>query len=86
MTRFARRLVPARPDLAAAHLAGRVEAPQFVPGEPRRVAVELLDLTLAPDRAAGLATQLLHGEPFTVYEVTPYGLAWGQSALDGYVG
>jgi len=86
MSRFARRLVPARPDLAAAHLAGSVEAARFVPGEPRRVAVDVLDLTMAPDRAAGLATQLLHGEPFTVYEVTPDGLAWGQSGRDGYVG
>ncbi|WP_290751977.1 NlpC/P60 family protein [Amaricoccus sp.] len=46
----------------------------------------LLDLTLVPDPAAGLATQLLHGEPFTVYEERPDGLAWGQSETDGYVG
>jgi cell wall-associated NlpC family hydrolase len=84
LTRFARRLTPARPDLAAAHLTGRVEAARFVAGVPRRVTAALLDLTLAP--GAGLATQLLHGERFTVYETRPDGLAWGQAELDGYVG
>jgi cell wall-associated NlpC family hydrolase len=86
LSRFARRLVPARPDLAADHLAGSVTAARFAPGEPRRVAADLLDLPLDPDRAAGLATQRLHGEPFTVYETTTDGLAWGQSGRDGYVG
>lgn len=86
VSRFARRLVPAREDLAAAHLEGEVTAARFVPGERRRVAAELLDLTLAPERGAGLATQLLHGEPFVVYETTADGLAWGQSGWDGYVG
>lgn len=47
---------------------------------------DLLDLTAAPDPEAGLATQLLHGEPFTVYEIRDDGLAWGQSEADGYVG
>jgi cell wall-associated NlpC family hydrolase len=65
---------------------GRVEAARFTAGEPRRVAADLLDLTLSPDPGAGLATQLLHGEAFTVYETRDDGLAWGQSDLDGYVG
>ena len=39
-----------------------------------------------PTPGAELATQLLHGERFTVYETRPDGLAWGQAALDGYVG
>lgn len=51
-----------------------------------RVTAPLLDLTLAPDPDAGLATQLLMGEPFTVYETRADGLAWGQSDWDGYVG
>ena len=46
----------------------------------------LLDLTAAPEPGAERATQLLHGEAFTVYETAPDGLAWGQAALDGYVG
>lgn len=83
---FHRRLVPARPDLAAAHLKGRVEAERFVVGRPARVAKPLLDLTLDPDPAGERATQLLHGEIFVVYEERPDGLAWGQAQLDGYVG
>jgi cell wall-associated NlpC family hydrolase len=39
-----------------------------------------------PDRAAARSTQLLHGEVLTVYETRADGLAWGQAALDGYVG
>ncbi|WP_290737120.1 NlpC/P60 family protein [Amaricoccus sp.] len=46
----------------------------------------LLDLRLAADPTAGLATQLLHGEAFTVYEMRDDGLAWGQAEADGYVG
>ena len=82
---FADRLVPARPDLAAEHLRGQVEAARFVAGELRRVETTLLDMMPVPDAGAGRTTQLLHGEGFTVYE-TRDGLAWGQSALDGYVG
>lgn len=50
------------------------------------MAADLLDLTLSPDPGAELATQLLHGEAFTVYERRSDGLAWGQAELDGYVG
>jgi cell wall-associated NlpC family hydrolase len=50
------------------------------------VTAALLDLTAAPEPQAELATQLLHGEAFTVYETRGDGLAWGQAALDGYVG
>ena len=85
LTPFARRLLPARADLAAAHLEGSVEAARFVAGRPMAVAVELLDLTLTPEPGAGLATQLLRGEAFTVYDHAD-GLAWGQSGRDGYVG
>ncbi len=37
VTPFANRLLPARPDLAAEHLRGRVDAKRYVPGEVRRV-------------------------------------------------
>ena len=84
--RFARRLLPARPDLAAEHLRGVVVAERFAPGVRMSVGAPLLDLTLAPDRAASRDTQLLHGESFVVYETRPDGLAWGQAELDGYVG
>lgn len=81
---FHRRLVPARHDLAAEHLRGRVAADRFVTGRPARVAPALLDLRLDP--GGERATQLLHGETFIVYEERPDGLAWGQAQLDGYVG
>ena len=83
---FHRRLVPARPDLAAEHLRGRVKAERFVAGRPARVAPALLDLMLDPDPAGERATQLLHGEIFVVYEERADGLAWGQAQLVGYVG
>jgi cell wall-associated NlpC family hydrolase len=84
--RFAARLVPARGDLAAEHLRGQVEAARYAAGELRRVVVPLLGLTAVADAGAALATQLMLGEAFTVYETRPDGLAWGQAALDGYVG
>lgn len=84
--RFARRLIPARPDLAAEHLRGAVAAERFVPGQRMSVEASLLDLTTTPDPDAGRDTQLLHGESFVVYETRPDGLAWGQAELDGYVG
>lgn len=86
LTPFARRLVPARPEIAAEHLRGKVAADRFVPGTPHTVTAALLDLTLDPTPGAERATQLLHGEAFTVYDLGDDGLAWGQAALDGYVG
>jgi cell wall-associated NlpC family hydrolase len=83
---FASRLVPARPDLAAEHLRGQVTSARFAAGEPARVTATLLDVWLTPDRQAERATQLLLGERFIVYERRADGLAWGQAALDGYVG
>jgi cell wall-associated NlpC family hydrolase len=82
---FARRLVPARGDVAARRLEGRLRADRFVDPRPMAVAAPLLDLTLASDPAAERATQLLHGEIFHVYAEAG-GLAWGQSETDRYVG
>jgi cell wall-associated NlpC family hydrolase len=84
LSRFARRLVPARPDLAAAHLAGRIAAARHVVGETMMVSAPLLDLTGVPDGKAERMTQLLFGERFTVY-AREDGFAWGQ-AEDLYVG
>jgi cell wall-associated NlpC family hydrolase len=84
--RFASRLVPARADLAAEHLRGEVAAARYAAGEPRRVTVALLDLTATADPTAERATQLVWGEAFTIYELRPDGMAWGQAASDGYVG
>jgi len=86
LTPFASRLLAARPDLAAAHLRGQVAAAAYAAGEPRRVIAPLLDLRTGPEESAARASQLLHGETFTVYVARRHGRAWGQAALDGYVG
>ncbi len=82
---FDRRLTPARPDLAAEHLRGRVEAARFAPGTPRRVVVPVAPLRREPRADLGLDTELLMGEAFTAYENTDEGWSWGQGE-DGYVG
>jgi cell wall-associated NlpC family hydrolase len=81
-----RRLTPARPDLAAAHLRGRVEAARFVTGEVRAVIAPQALVRRAPSPDAPLDTEALMGERVTVYEATDEGWAWGQLADDGYVG
>lgn len=80
-----RRLTPARPDLAARHLAGTVPATRFADPTPCRVTAPSAPMRPAPDPAAPFDTELLHGEEVAVYEIAgPW--AWAQSALDGYVG
>jgi hypothetical protein len=79
------RLTPARPDLAAAHLKDTVQAAAFVEGRAMTVARGRAALRHAPDHEALQDDELLFGETFTVYE-SKGGWAWGQSAVDGYVG
>ncbi|HEY8580681.1 MAG TPA: NlpC/P60 family protein [Beijerinckiaceae bacterium] len=81
-----RRTTPARPDLAAESLRGRVAAARYAPGVAMRVRVEATALRGAPAPDAGLDTQALYGETITVYETDDEGWAWGQLARDGYVG
>lgn len=80
-----RRLTPARPDLAARHLSGVVEAARFADPSPHRVTAVSAPLRARPDAAASWDTELLHGEDFAVYDLAD-GWAWGQAGLDGYVG
>jgi hypothetical protein len=80
------RLNPYRPDLAAEHLRGRVEAKRFVEGRPFAVIEPVADLRRSPSHDAALDTQALMGERVTVYETTEEGWAWGQLEGDGYVG
>ncbi|PZQ14397.1 MAG: peptidase P60 [Ancylobacter novellus] len=82
---FDRRVTPARPDVAAARLKGKVEALRFAPGERRRVAVGHAGLRRAPGPSSSLETEVLFGEEITVYDELE-GWAWGQLATDGYVG
>jgi cell wall-associated NlpC family hydrolase len=80
-----KRITPARPDLAAAHLKGKVDAAHFVEGKKCAVQAGHAPLRAAPDTAAEQVSELLHGEAFTVYE-SKNGYAWGQAANDHYVG
>ena len=80
------RLTPARSDVAAAKLKGKVEAARFVEPQPRQVRVGASVLREAPSFVARLETQLLYGEVFDVYDEDAEGWVWGQARLDGYVG
>lgn len=79
------RLTPYRPDLAARHLEGAIKAERYADGTPQRVIAPVAPLRAAPEATAGLSTELLFGEDFTVYE-RRNGWAWGQAGFDGYVG
>ncbi len=80
------RIHPFRPDLAAKHLQGQVEAAHFVEGTELEVIEPIADLRRAPAHEAPLDTQALSGERVTVYELSDEGWAWGQLENDGYVG
>jgi len=80
------RITPARPDLAAAHLRGKVKAERFVEGIEQEVIVGLAPVRNAPSHGAMLVTEALRGERVTIYENDDEGWAWGQLASDGYVG
>jgi cell wall-associated NlpC family hydrolase len=83
--KFDARVTPARPDLAAAFLKGKIVAEKFAGGTVMQVARGVVELRALPHQDAGLHTQLLFGEHFTVYE-DKEGWVWGQAALDLYVG
>jgi cell wall-associated NlpC family hydrolase len=80
------RLTPARGDIAAKHLEGKVEAARFVEGESFEIADALAPLRQAPSVDAEQATQALKGERVTIYDRNAEGWAWGQLEADGYVG
>lgn len=80
------RLTPARPDLAAMHLQGEVEAERFVEGEELEVFDAIVPLRREPSHDAALDTQALKGERVIVYDRNIEGWAWGQLQSDGYVG
>jgi cell wall-associated NlpC family hydrolase len=79
------RLTPARPDLAAAHLKGKVVAARFAEGKMLTVVRGRTPLRGEPRGDAPLQSELLFGERFTVYERRE-GWAWGQAEADSYVG
>src|SRR5882757_8320296 len=80
------RLTPARPEVAAKYLEGKVKAARFVEGQEFEVLAAIAPLRLNPFADAELATQTLRGERVTVYDRNGEGFAWGQLNDDGYVG
>jgi cell wall-associated NlpC family hydrolase len=86
MTGYDPRLTPARPDLAALHLEGKVPAARYVAGTVCQVIVPAAALRREPVADQPLATEVLYGERVTIYEATVEGWAWGQIEADSYVG
>ena len=80
-----RRLTPARPDLAADHLRGLVDASRYVKGRAKRVSAASAPLRRCPDPSAPLETEALHGEGVTVFDEEGE-WAWAQLDRDKYVG
>ena len=83
---FNSRLTPARPDLAAKYLEGKVKAARFVEGREFEVVDGAAPVRAAPSFEAEQMTQALKGERVTIYDRGDEGWAWGQLISDGYVG
>ncbi len=81
-----RRITPARPTIAAAHLRDRVVAERYEEGSRRTLAAPATPLRAEPRSDFGIDTELLRGEVFTVYDEDAEGWCWGQAEADGYVG
>jgi cell wall-associated NlpC family hydrolase len=86
MRAFDPRVTPARADLAAKYLQGKVEAARFVEGKRREVIEPQAPVRTAPRPDASLLTEALQGERVTIYDSNGEGWAWGQLDADGYVG
>jgi cell wall-associated NlpC family hydrolase len=86
MSAFDPRVTPARTDLAAKHLEGKVKAARYVEGRMREVIEPQAPLRREPRPDAPLDTEALKGERVTIYDSNGEGWAWGQLAADGYVG
>jgi cell wall-associated NlpC family hydrolase len=80
------RVTPARPELAAKHLEGKVEAARFADGGTLEIINPQTPVRRAPMSDAPLLTEALMGERVTIYEMTEEGWAWGQLENDNYVG
>ena len=80
------RLTPARPEVAAKYLEGKVQATRFVEGAKFCVRDAIAPLREAPSADAMLLTQALKGEHIAIYDRDGEGFAWGQLNGDGYVG
>jgi cell wall-associated NlpC family hydrolase len=79
------RLTPARADLAAAHLRGKVEAPRYAEGRAAQIVAATAPLRRAPGPNASLETEALFGETVVIYDERA-DWAWAQLDRDHYVG
>jgi cell wall-associated NlpC family hydrolase len=86
MPAFDPRVTPARADLAAKHLEGKVKAARYVEGRVYDVIDPQAPLRREPRPDAPLDTEALKGERVTIYDTNGEGWAWGQLAADSYVG
>ena len=86
MPAFDPRLTPARADLAAKELEGKVTAARFVEGPVFEVIEPQTAVRATPAPDVPLLTEALKGERVTIYDMNAEGWAWGQLAADGYVG
>src|SRR5262249_9220963 len=80
------RLTPARPEVAARYLEGKVKAARYVEGEPFEVIDAIAPLRRPPAYDAEQMTQAVRGERVSIYDRNGEGWAWGQLGDDGYVG
>jgi cell wall-associated NlpC family hydrolase len=83
---FDPRVTPARADLAAKELEGKVVAPRYADGSVYEVIAPQTPLRSEPRPDALLSTEALRGERVTIYDVDAEGWAWGQLSADRYVG
>jgi cell wall-associated NlpC family hydrolase len=86
MPAFDPRLTPARADIAAKYLEGKVAAARFVEGRVMEVVEPQAPLRREPRYDAPLETEALKGERVTAYDDNGEGWSWGQLAADRYVG
>jgi cell wall-associated NlpC family hydrolase len=80
------RVTPARADLAAKELEGKVSAARYVAGRVCEVVEPQAPLRPEPRPDAPLSTEALSGERVTIYDSNAEGWAWGQLESDRYVG
>jgi len=85
MTELDPRTTPAKPNLAAEHLRGRVTAARYTPGITLEIVVPKTGLLREPNAGARLESELLFGERFIAYELDEH-FTWGQAVHDSYVG
>src|SRR5262249_12992900 len=80
------RLTPARPEVAAKYLEGKVEAARFVEGEAFEVAQGIAPVRRAPASDAEQLTQAFPGERVPNHGRNGEGGAWGELGGEGYGG